>query len=170
MRVLGIDPGTASMGFALVEGDAGRSDQAVLVECGVIRTRPPTPMAERLGQIHAAISELIAELKPDCVAVEELFFSSNVTTALSVGQARGVVMLAAAQAGLDVAEYKPNAIKQCLTGYGAADKRQVQDMLRISLGLPEAPRPDDAADAAAVALCHLQQARFADLGGGSRTP
>lgn len=165
MRVLGIDPGTATLGFALVEGTPGASDGATLVDYGVIRTRPPTPMAERLAEIHHSLAELIAALKPDAMAVEELFFSSNVTTAITVGQARGVVLLSGALAGLPVAEYKPNVIKSALTGYGAADKRQVQDMLRVVLGLREIPRPDDAADAVAVALCHLQQARLAELMG-----
>jgi crossover junction endodeoxyribonuclease RuvC len=165
MRVLGIDPGTATLGFGLVEGTPGASDGAALVDCGVIRTRPPAPMAERLAEIHHALTELIELLRPDAVAVEELFFSSNVTTAISVGQARGVVLLSAALAGLPVAEYKPNVVKAALTGYGAADKRQMQDMLRVVLGLREPPRPDDAADAVAVALCHLQQARLAALMG-----
>lgn len=163
VRVLGIDPGTATTGFALVAGPPGRTDAARLVDHGTIRTKPPMAMPERLAAIHAAMRELIAELRPDAMAVEELFFSSNVSTALTVGQARGVVLLSAAEAGLEFAEYKPSVVKQALTGYGAADKRQVQDMLRLVLGLDGVPRPDDAADAIAIALCHLQMARFAGL-------
>lgn len=159
MRVLGIDPGTATTGYALVEGQPGGNDDRLL-EFGTIRTTPDTPMPERLAEIHRALGELIAELQPDAAAVEELFFARNSSTALTVGQARGVILLAAAQAGLPIHEYKPREIKQSLTGYGAADKRQVQDMLRILLGLAEVPRPDDAADAVATALCHLQTARY----------
>ena len=163
LRVLGIDPGTATTGFALVVGPAGRTDAAQLVDHGVIRTKPPTAMPERLAEIHTALQQLIADLRPDVLVVEELFFSTNVSTALTVGQARGVILLCAAQARLEFAEYKPNVVKQALTGYGAADKRQVQDMVRLVLGLESVPRPDDAADAIAIALCHLQVARFAGL-------
>lgn len=161
MRVLGIDPGTATTGFGLVEGEPG--GEPSLVDYGAIRTAPPTPMPERLVEIHRALGCLIVELRPDAVAVEELFFAANATTAIAVGQARGVVLLAAAQAGLPVYEYKPLVVKQALTGYGRADKRQMQDMLRIILELPDIPRPDDAADAIAIALCHLQMARLRDL-------
>ena len=120
-------------------------------------------MAERLWEIHRNLSDLIRALRPDAIAVEELYFSSNVSTAITVGQARGVILLAAAQALVDVHEYAPNQVKQALTGYGSADKRQMQDMLTLLLELDEAPRPDDASDAVATALCHLQTARFARL-------
>lgn len=162
MRVLGIDPGTATTGYALVVGEPGQGDPR-LAEYGTIRTTPPTPMPERLAAIHAALGGLIGELAPDALAVEELFFSTNVSTALTVGQARGVILLAAAQAHVPVHEYKPMEVKQALTGHGGADKRQVQDMLRILLDLVEIPRPDDAADAVAIALCHLQLARYRAL-------
>jgi crossover junction endodeoxyribonuclease RuvC len=161
LRVLGLDPGTATTGFALVTGPQG--GPGVLVEYGVIRTTPVTPMPERLAEIHAAVASLLAELNADAVAVEEVFFSTNVSTALTVGQARGVMLLAAAQAHLPVFEYKPNEVKQALTGHGGADKRQVQDMLRLLLDLADIPRPDDAADAVAVALTHLQLARYRAL-------
>jgi crossover junction endodeoxyribonuclease RuvC len=161
LRVLGIDPGTASTGYGLVE--SLRPDEMTLVAFGVVRTMPHTPMPERLVLIHDGLATIIRDLDPDAVAVEELFFSSNVTTAMAVGQARGVALLAAAQAGLPVAEYKPNVVKASLTGYGRADKRQVQDMLRLLLGLAEPPRPDDAADGVAVALCHLRMARIREL-------
>ncbi len=163
LRVLGIDPGTATTGFALVAGPPGKTDAARLIDHGVIRTKPPTAMHHRLAAIYSALRQLIDELRPDAMVVEELFFSSNVSNALTVGQARGVILLCAAEANLEFAEYKPNMIKQALTGYGAADKRQVQDMVRLVLGLDSVPRPDDAADAIAIALCHLQMARYAGL-------
>lgn len=161
IRILGLDPGTAITGFGVVEGPEG--GQGRLVEFGTIRTHARTPMPERLAEIHGAVRGLLAEVRPQAMAVEELFFSTNVSTALTVGQARGVMLLAAAQAGVPVFEYKPNEVKQTLTGYGGADKRQMQDMLRLLLGLAEAPRPDDAADAVAVALTHLQLARYRAL-------
>jgi crossover junction endodeoxyribonuclease RuvC len=160
--VLGIDPGTATTGFGLVEGAPGGEPR--LIDYGAIRTLPATPMPERLVQIHRAVADLIAELAPDAVAVEELFFASNASTAITVGQARGVILLAAAQARVPVHEYKPLEVKQALTGYGGADKRQMQDMLRIILGLADIPRPDDAADAIAAALCHLQMVRLRNVG------
>jgi crossover junction endodeoxyribonuclease RuvC len=163
MRVLGIDPGTATTGYGLVdEDDAG---EARLVGYGVILTEAKTPMPERLLTLYRELSALLAEHRPDAVAVEELFFGRNVTTAVTVGQARGVVLLAAAQAGLPVSEYKPAQVKQALVGYGGADKAQIQEMVRIMLNLPEIPRPDDAADAVAVAICHLHSARLERLVG-----
>ncbi len=156
--ILGIDPGTATTGFGVVtEDEAG---EARLVRCGVILTEPDTPMPERLRAIHQQAAALIREHAPDALAVEALFFGRNVTTALTVGQARGVVLLAAAQAGLPVYEYKPAEVKQALVGYGGADKRQMQEMVRMLLGLDEVPHPDDAADAVAVAVCHLHSARL----------
>ncbi|MCE7938417.1 crossover junction endodeoxyribonuclease RuvC [bacterium] len=161
MRVLGIDPGTATTGFGCIDGRPGAAGRVELIDHGVIRTAAGTPMPQRLAELHAGLAALIGELRPDAMAVEELFFSSNASTALTVGQARGVILLAGAQAGLPIAEYKPMQVKQALTGYGAADKRQMQDMLRLVLGLDRVPRPDDAADAIAIALCHLQTAREA---------
>jgi crossover junction endodeoxyribonuclease RuvC len=159
--ILGIDPGTATVGFGLITEDA--SGQAALIRYGAITTKPGVPMAERLLTIYNEVAALIRAEKPDAVAVEELFFSRNVTTALTVGQARGVVLLAAAQNGLPVYEYKPNQIKQALVGYGGAGKQQIQEMLRMMLGLDEIPRPDDAADAVAVAVCHLHSERLRGL-------
>jgi crossover junction endodeoxyribonuclease RuvC len=164
MRVLGIDPGTATTGYGLVEETAD-ADGLRLVECDVIRTEAGTPAAQRLQQLHTQLGKLIARLEPDVVAVEELFFSRNTTTALSVGQARGVILLAAAQAGLPVFEYTPLEVKQTLTGFGMAGKEQVQAMVRMLLALDEVPQPDDAADGAAVAICHLHRARFEALSG-----
>lgn len=158
MLVLGVDPGTAITGYGLVRRVGGR--QVKLVDYGVIRTPSDRPMAERLRQIYHDLSDVIAGAQPDEAAVEELFFSRNVTTALTVGQARGVAMLAAAEAGLPVHEYKPAEIKQAVVGYGNASKEQVQEMVRVLLGITEIPRPDDAADAVAVAICHIHSAPF----------
>ncbi|PKO21503.1 MAG: crossover junction endodeoxyribonuclease RuvC [Chloroflexi bacterium HGW-Chloroflexi-1] len=161
MVILGIDPGTATTGYALVGEDEAGEPQ--LLRYGIFTTRAGTPMPERLLTIHREMAALIREATPDAIAVEELFFKRNVTTALTVGQARGVVLLAAAQAGLAVYEYKPAEVKLALVGYGNADKQQIQEMLRMMLDLPDIPRPDDAADAIAVAICHLQSARFSQL-------
>ena len=161
MLVIGIDPGTATTGYALVAEDA--EGEARLVRYGVFETRAGEPMPVRLQSIHAELSALIHETGPEAMAVEELFFSRNTTTALSVGQARGVVLLAAAQAGLPVYEYKPAEVKQAIVGYGGAGKAQIQEMLRMMLGLAEVPRPDDAADAIAVAICHLHSQRLREL-------
>jgi crossover junction endodeoxyribonuclease RuvC len=160
MRVLGIDPGTATTGYGVVEEVKGDLKPLVF---GVIRTPADQPLPNRLQSIYQALKELAAEWMPTAAAVEELFFSRNVRTAMSVGQARGVTLLALADIGLDVAEYTPLAIKQAVTGYGNADKAQVQEMVRLLLGLAEVPRPDDAADALAVAICHLHSARLAAL-------
>jgi crossover junction endodeoxyribonuclease RuvC len=160
MRVLGIDPGTAITGYGLVEEVRG---DLKLVAFGVIRTPADQSLPRRLQLIYHAVSDLAEEWEPEAAAVEELFFSRNVRTAMSVGQARGVALLALADAGLDVAEYTPLAIKQAVTGYGNADKMQVQEMVRLLLELAEVPRPDDAADALAVAICHLHSARLAAL-------
>jgi len=160
MRVLGIDPGTATTGYGVVEGVGG---DLKLVTFGVIRTPAGQSLPARLQLIHRAVKELATEWKPETSAVEELFFSRNVRTAMSVGQARGVTLLALADVGLDVAEYTPSAIKQAVTGYGNADKAQIQEMVRLLLGLAEIPRPDDAADALAVAICHFHSARLGAL-------
>lgn len=156
MLVLGIDPGTAITGFGLVEQD----DEPRLVDAGAILTAAGTPLPERLLTIHQQLSGVIDAFRPDAVAVEELFFSKNVRTAMSVGHARGVVLLAAAQAGLPIYHYKPSEVKVAVTGYGNADKPQVQEMVRLLLHLDETPKPDDVADAIAVALCHLQSAHL----------
>jgi len=159
--VLGIDPGTATTGYGLVGEDA--AGEVYLVRYGVIQTPAHTPMPDRLHQIYDEVAALLQEAAPAAVAVEELFFNRNVTTALTVGQARGVVLLAAAQAGLPVYEYKPAEVKQALVGYGRADKQQMQEMVRLMLGLRDIPRPDDAADAVAVAICHLHSQRLRRL-------
>ncbi len=157
MLTLGIDPGTALTGYALVRQDAGDPE---LLTAGVIRTTAGEPLASRLQAIYREVLRLAEEYRPHAAAVEEVFFSRNVRTALAVGHARGVVLLALAEAGVPVLEYKPTVVKQSVTGYGAADKTQMQEMVRLLLHLPEVLQPDDAADAAAIALCHLQHERF----------
>lgn len=127
---------------------------------GVIQTDSSMPMPQRLVILHQRVSGLIAQFRPDTVAVEQLFFARNVTTAIAVGQARGVILLAAAQAGVEIAEYSPSEVKFAVAGYGKADKHQMQEMVRIILNLEAAPKPDDAADALAIALCHVQTAPF----------
>jgi crossover junction endodeoxyribonuclease RuvC len=156
--VFGIDPGTATTGYGVVRLEPGGELQAVTF--GVIVTPPSTPAHQRLLMLYNDLKELLALHRPDSCAVEKLFFKRNVSTALAVGQARGVVLLAVAEIGADVAEYTPNEVKQAVAGYGSADKRQVQDMVRTLLRLPEIPRPDDAADALAIAITHLHTARY----------
>ena len=158
---LGIDPGTATTGYGVVGQTA--DDTFVLLACGVIRTRPETEMHFRLLELHQDLTALIREFRPDVMAVEKLFFGRNVTTAITVGQARGVILLAAAQNGVQFAEYTPAEIKQAITGHGAAEKQQIQQMVQMLLELPEIPRPDDAADGVAIALCHLQSARYTNI-------
>ncbi len=154
--VVGFDPGTARLGFGVVTGD----DAPWPLDYGVIETAAGQPMAERLKELYEHVGTILRTYHPGVCAVEQLFFSRNVTTALSVGQARGIVMLAAAQEGIPVVEYTPAEVKQAVSGYGKADKSQMQEMVRLILGLEEIPYPDDAADALAVALCHIQSARF----------
>lgn len=151
MRTIGIDPGTAIMGWGVVEQ---LGSTVTLVACGALTTPAGMPQAERLLILYRGLCECIDIHKPDSGAVEELFFSKNVTTALTVGQARGVALLALAYAGLSVHEYKPIVIKQTVAGYGGADKKQMQEMVRLTLRMPQIIKPDDAADAVAVAICH----------------
>jgi len=154
---LGIDPGTAIVGYAVV---AARGSELSMIACDVITTPASMPMPERLQHIYHHLGEIVSTYHPGEAAMEELFFAKNARTAFSVGQARGVAMLALANGGLAVAEYTPRQVKQAVTGYGAASKEQVGEMVRILLRLKAVPRPDDAADAAAVAICHLHTASF----------
>jgi crossover junction endodeoxyribonuclease RuvC len=160
MRALGIDPGIAITGYGVVEETDG-----VLraLAYGVIRTPAGRPLPQRLRTIYQELLSLAAEWQASVASVEEIFFSTNVRTAMIVGQARGVALLALADAGLRVFEYTPMAVKQAVTGYGNADKGQMQEMVRLLLSLGEPPRPDDAADALAVAICHLHLAHLTDL-------
>jgi crossover junction endodeoxyribonuclease RuvC len=155
---LGIDPGTATTGYGLVRLTEGGQLEAVTF--GVILTPPHTPAPQRLMMLYGDLKELLSLHRPDSCAVERLFFQRNVSTAMAVGQARGVVLLAMAEAGLEVSEYTPNEVKQAVVGYGSADKRQVQEMVRTLLLLPEIPKPDDAADALAIAITHLHTTRY----------
>ena len=156
-RILGIDPGTGRLGFGVIDVVKGKP---TLVDAGVITTPPHSEESSRLLTIFDELSELIKDLKPDTMAVEKLFFAQNVTTAMSVAQARGVILLTGKQAGLELFEYTPLQIKMALTGYGKASKQQIQEMVRVLLGLKEIPKPDDAADALAVALIHSHQLKF----------
>ena len=149
MRILGIDPGLATTGYAVVESPAERA-----LTYGVVVTPPDLPLEQRLLLVHRRLSDLIAEFQPEVCAAEELFFGRNSRSAFSVAQARGVALLAAAQHGLSVEVFRPIQVKQAVASYGGAGKQQVQQMVRMLLGLPEVPRPDDAADALAIALCH----------------
>ncbi len=157
MLAIGIDPGTATTGYGLVRQTEAGELQAV--DWGVILTPAKMPMGERLDQLHIALTEILQKHQPQNAAVEALFFQRNVRTAMSVGQARGVVLLTLQQAGLAVNDYTPNQVKQAVSGYGAADKHQIQAMVYALLKLPELPKPDDAADALAIAICHLNTQR-----------
>lgn len=152
---LGVDPGTAIVGYAVV---SARGDDLSMIACDVITTPARMPLAERFQHIYQGLVEIIGIYHPQEAAIEELFFAKNARTAMTVGQARGVAMLALANGGLPISEYTPKQIKQAVTGYGGAGKEQVGEMVRILLKLSAIPRPDDAADAAAVAICHLHTA------------
>jgi crossover junction endodeoxyribonuclease RuvC len=152
MRILGIDPGTGILGFGTIDVDS--RGKATLVDAGVIRTPVNQPDSDRLSTIYDELHEIIKATKPKVMSVEKLFFAQNVTTAMSVSQARGVILLCGKQHNLELFEYTPLQIKQALTGHGRADKKQVQEMVKIILGLKEVPKPDDCADALAAAICH----------------
>ena len=156
MRIIGIDPGTGILGFGVIEFHSGKMK---LVTAGVIKTPAHTPLDERLEEIFDGLTEIIIETKPDVMSIEKLFFARNVTTAMSVSHARGVAMLTGRKAKLPIFEYTPMQIKQSLTGYGKADKKQMQEMVRMQLGLKEIPKPDDAADALATAMTHSMMNR-----------
>lgn len=161
MRILGIDPGTGILGFGIIEVHAAKHQ---LVDAGVIRTPVKEDDAVRLETIYDELTDIIASTKPQIMSVEKLFFAKNVTTAMTVAQARGVVLLCGRQAGLELYEYTPMQIKQSVTGYGKADKKQMQEMVRVLLGLAVAPQPDDCADALAAALTHASTMRFTGRG------
>jgi len=156
--VLGIDPGTATTGYGLVRELPDGSLQ--VVKYGTIQTPAGLPAHQRLAILYHRLNELLLLHRPEECAVEKLFFQRNISTAIAVGQARGVVLLAVAEAGLDMSEYTPNEVKQAVVGYGSAGKKQVQEMVRVLLALPEIPKPDDAADALAIAITHLHTQRY----------
>ena len=153
MRILGIDPGIATIGFGLVEADRG---QVHMVTYGAITTPAVLPLSKRLYQISCDMEDLIGQLKPDVISIEELFFNTNITTGIAVAHGRGVILCAAEKCGIPLHEYTPSQVKLAVTGYGKAEKRQVMDMTKRLLKLKAVPRPDDAADALALALCHAR--------------
>lgn len=164
MAVIGLDPGSAITGYGILDESADQSLKVIAY--GVLRTAANQPLALRLRALYAQLNEILVLHQPQSGAVENLFFQRNVRTALAVGQARGVLLLALAQAGISVAEYNPMEVKQAVAGYGKADKAQMQQMVKLLLGLDEIPRPDDAADALAIAICHIHSRRFNALRDG----
>lgn len=160
MRALGFDPGTATTGYGAVEGGAGRLWH---LGHGVIETKPNLHFALRLKRIHDEAAALIARFRPDVVVIERLYFKQNITTGIAVAQARGVLALAAAEAGITIGEFSPTEAKTAITGYGHAEKRQVQEMIKILLNLDVIPKPDDAADALGLAICQVQAGRIQEL-------
>lgn len=159
MRVLGIDPGTGICGFGVVEVDRSAKQVLKVVDFGVITTPANTPIENRLMEIYDSLHEIIRETKPDIMSVERLFFTKNITTGIAVAEARGVILLAGRQNRLPIFEYTPNEIKKTMTGYGSAKKGQMQEMVKMRLGLKTAPKPDDAADALAAAITHFLMQR-----------
>ena len=157
MRIIGIDPGTGILGFGVIEVDARGNPK--MITAGVITTPAHTPLEDRLLEIFDGLTEIIAETNPEVMSIEKLFFAQNVTTAISVSHARGVAMLTGKQAGLEIAEYTPLQIKQTLTGYGRASKKQMQEMVKLQLGLNSIPKPDDVADGLAAAITHSLMSR-----------
>ena len=151
MRILGIDPGTAIVGFGVIDVDGQKK---TMIDAGVIRTPANQPLEIRLETIYSELNEIMKSNKPEVMVIEQLFFGRNVTTAISVSHARGVIILAGQQAGLQIEEFTPPQIKQALTGTGSADKKQVQEMVKLLLNLKEVPQPDDCADALAAALTY----------------
>jgi crossover junction endodeoxyribonuclease RuvC len=170
VRIFGIDPGSERTGYGCVESDGRRH---LLVACGAVVAPPGDTFPNRLARIHSELSALLTAHRPDCVAIENVFHAANVRSALKLGHARGVAMLAAVEAGCDVVEYTPAEIKRAVVGYGRAEKQQVGQMVKLLLGLNTAPAPHDAADALAVAICHLHSlapAGIRDSGSGIRIP
>lgn len=166
-RVLGIDPGLTRCGYAVIDGRGAR--RAVAISLGVISTPRADPLPQRLAALRVEFAELIAQFRPDVVAVEQVFFQVNVRTAMSVGQASGLALAEAALAGCEVTQYTPNQMKDAVAGWGGADKAQVQKMVQARLGLSALPRPADAADAAALALCHLAMSPVVHAASRTRT-
>ncbi len=160
MRILGIDPGTVSMGYGVIEANG---DEIVPVVCGALAGKARSPIGERLSYMYRELTRIIVQYRPDTVAVEQPFVARNVKSALAVGRAQAVAILAAANQRVPVYEYTPARVKQQVADYGASSKEQVQEMVRLQLGLSEVPRPDDAADALAVALCHVRETHLKSL-------
>jgi len=161
MRILGVDPGTGICGFGVIE--VPKKGPLKLLDSGVISTPPHTPLPDRLLDIFDSLHDIISEDKPDCISIEKLFFMQNITTGISVAEARGVVLLVAGQEHLPIFEYSPNEIKKAMTGYGHADKKQMQEMVRLHLKLKDIIKPDDASDAVAAAIVHSMFAKNGDI-------
>ncbi len=155
MRIIGIDPGYAIIGYGIVDYNA---NHFTVVDYGAVTTKAHTPFEQRLSDIYIGLNQLISTYKPDAMSIEKLFFNTNTTTAIDVAQARGVIVLTAAQAGVKIAQYTPLQVKQSVVGYGRAEKKQVQEMTKLMLGLKSVPKPDDTADALALAICHAHSA------------
>ncbi|MEW9667235.1 crossover junction endodeoxyribonuclease RuvC [Ammoniphilus sp. 3BR4] len=165
MRIIGIDPGIAIVGFGIIEK---QGNKLIPIQYGCIKTEAHTREALRLKQIYNAMTTLLEKYKPEALAVEKLYFNRNVTTAFSVGQARGVIVLAGEEAGLPLYEYTPLQVKQSVVGYGQAEKKQMQEMVRVLLSLPAVPKPDDVADALGVAITHAHSAHIHNLINGGK--
>jgi len=160
MRVLGIDPGTVTMGYGVVES---RDDEIALIDCGALVSPERSPIGERLSYLYNELLEIIQQHQPEAVAVEQPFMAKNARSALAIGRAQAIALLAATGKGIPTFEYTPARIKQMVTNYGASSKEQIQEMVRLQLGLAEVPQPDDAADALAVAICHLREIHLSNL-------
>ncbi len=156
MRILGVDPGTVNLGYGVVDGE----EEMHMVDCGVVNLSARLPMEQRLRSLYGELGKIIARHKPSAVAIEEPFIGHNVRSAFAIGKAQAIAILAAANKGLPIYYYSPAKIKKQVTSYGQSDKQQVQEMVRVQLGLAELPQPSDAADALAVAMCHIQQRRL----------
>ncbi|UCH51953.1 MAG: crossover junction endodeoxyribonuclease RuvC [Chloroflexota bacterium] len=165
MRVLGIDPGTVNLGYGVVDEDG---DAMTMVACGVLSLPAKVPVERRLSSLYKKLCEVVARYRPDEVAIEEPFVAGNARSALAIGRAQAIAILAAADENLPISRYLPKQVKQRVTTYGGSDKEQVQEMVRLQLGLDQAPQPNDAADALAVAICHLQQKHIEGLLAGSK--
>jgi crossover junction endodeoxyribonuclease RuvC len=160
MRVLGIDPGTITMGYGIIES---RDDEVAVVDCGALTTLPHSPIGERLSYLYNELLEIISHCQPDAVAIEQPFMAKNAQSALAVGRAQAVAILAAANRGIPSYNYSPAQVKQRVTNYGASSKEQIQEMVKLQLGLSQVPEPSDAADALAIAICHLREVRLESL-------
>ncbi len=160
MRILGIDPGTIAMGYGVIES---RDDETTLINCGALTTPARSPIGERLSYLYNQLLEIVSRYQPDAVAVEQPFVAKNAKSALAIGRAQAVAILVAANQGIPTYEYTPTQIKQRVANYGASSKEQIQEMVRLQLGLSQVPEPSDAADALAVALCHLSEIHLSNL-------
>ena len=160
MKILGVDPGTIAMGYGVIESIA---DEITLIDYGALITSPRSPMGERLSYLYKQLSKIVSRYQPDAVAIEQPFVAKNVKSAMAIGRAQAVAILTAANKGIPTYEYAPTQIKQRVANYGASSKEQIQEAVRLQLGLSEVPQPNDAADALAVALCHLSETHLSDL-------